>query len=110
MLKSWVFLELKGLKLQGSQLKSFSQLERIKNRDASSLTSASNDCSVERQRRETDGRGKQNTKVGLKTPFGRVFYTYVEMENLEKISRAKFTSILKEVNCLGSTNLVSKIL
>ena len=44
--------------------------------------------------RERDGwGGKQNTKVGLKTPFGKVFYTYVEMENLEKISRAKFTNI-----------------
>lgn len=55
MLKSWVFLELKEPKLQGSQLKSVSQVERIKNRDTPSLTSASDDCSVERQRKETDG-------------------------------------------------------
>lgn len=55
MLKSWVFLELKKPKLQGSQLKSVSQVERIKNRDAPSLTIASDDCSVESQRRETDG-------------------------------------------------------
>lgn len=45
-----------------------------------------------------DRGGKQSTKVGLKT-FWQDLYTCVETENLEEISRTKFTNILKEANC-----------